>query len=52
MAPNRYTELFFLDEATGLAAGHRPCANVSMADLLLFATRGSRGIPGSPGPDE
>jgi hypothetical protein len=25
MAPNRYTELFFLDEATGLAAGHRPC---------------------------
>jgi hypothetical protein len=25
MAPGRYTELFFLDEATGLAAGHRPC---------------------------
>jgi hypothetical protein len=25
MMPNRYTELFFLDEATGLAAGHRPC---------------------------
>jgi len=25
-APNRYTELFFLDEATSLAAGHRPCA--------------------------
>ncbi|MFO0959257.1 MAG: hypothetical protein U0800_17805 [Isosphaeraceae bacterium] len=25
MAPDRYTELFFLDEATGLAAGHRPC---------------------------
>src|SRR5262249_29835791 len=25
MLPNRYTELFFLDEATGLAAGHRPC---------------------------
>jgi hypothetical protein len=25
MAPRRYTELFFLDEATGLAAGHRPC---------------------------
>ena len=24
--PNRYTELFFLDEATSLAAGHRPCA--------------------------
>jgi hypothetical protein len=25
-APHRYTELFFLDEATSLAAGHRPCA--------------------------
>lgn len=27
MAPGRYTELFFLDEATALAAGHRPCGN-------------------------
>ena len=26
MSPNRCTELFFLDEATALAAGHRPCA--------------------------
>ena len=26
MTPSRYTELFFLDEATALAAGHRPCA--------------------------
>ena len=26
MAPGSYTELFFLDEATALAAGHRPCA--------------------------
>lgn len=25
-SPNSYSELFFLDEATGLAAGHRPCA--------------------------
>jgi hypothetical protein len=24
--PGRYSELFFLDEATSLAAGHRPCA--------------------------
>jgi hypothetical protein len=24
--PNRYTPLFFLDEAVSLAAGHRPCA--------------------------
>ena len=26
MTPGRYTELFFLDEAVSLAAGHRPCA--------------------------
>lgn len=25
MQPGRYTELFFFDEATALAAGHRPC---------------------------
>ncbi len=32
MAPGRYTELFFLDEATALAAGHRPCAECRRAD--------------------
>ena len=26
MSPRRYTELFFLDEAVALSAGHRPCA--------------------------
>lgn len=26
MPPGQYTSLFFLDEATALAAGHRPCA--------------------------
>lgn len=26
MTPGRYTRLFFLDEATALSAGHRPCA--------------------------
>lgn len=25
MSPRRYTELFFLDEAVAIAAGHRPC---------------------------
>jgi len=25
MSPHHYTELFFLDEATALSAGHRPC---------------------------
>jgi hypothetical protein len=28
MAPGQYTELFFLDEATALAAGHRPAPSV------------------------
>ena len=36
MAPNRYTELFFLDEATGLAAGHRPCAECRRGRFLAF----------------
>ncbi len=36
MAPRRYTELFFLDEATALAAGHRPCATCRRADYRAF----------------
>jgi len=36
MAPGRYTELFFLDEATALAAGHRPCNDCRREDLRLF----------------
>ena len=36
MSPNRYTELFFLDEATGLAAGHRPCAECQRAGYGEF----------------
>jgi hypothetical protein len=36
MSPNRYTELFFLDEATALAAGHRPCAECRHAAFLAF----------------
>jgi hypothetical protein len=36
MAPNRYTELFFLDEATGLAAGHRPCYECRRARFNEF----------------
>jgi len=36
MTPNRYTELFFLDEATALAAGHRPCAECRHARFLEF----------------
>jgi hypothetical protein len=34
--PNHYTELFFLDEATALSAGHRPCGTCRRADLKRF----------------
>src|SRR5215475_3601741 len=36
MTRGRYTELFFLDEATALAAGHRPCAECQRARYDLF----------------
>lgn len=36
MAPDKYTELFFLDEATALAAGHRPCAECSRQRFKEF----------------
>ncbi len=39
MTPNHYTELFFLDEATALAAGHRPCAECRRADYRCYRTR-------------
>ena len=34
--PGRYSELFFLDEATAYAAGHRPCAECRRADFNRF----------------
>jgi hypothetical protein len=37
MQPGRFTELFFLDEATALAAGHRPCYECRRADATAFA---------------
>lgn len=36
MAENRYTELFFLDEATAFAAGHRPCYECRYPDAKSF----------------
>ena len=36
LQPGRYTELFFLDEATAFAAGHRPCAECRRADYVRF----------------
>jgi hypothetical protein len=36
MQPGRFTELFFLDEATAMAAGHRPCALCRREDYVRF----------------
>jgi hypothetical protein len=36
MQPGRFTELFFLDEATAFAAGHRPCAECRREDYNRF----------------
>ncbi|HEV2572082.1 hypothetical protein [Methylocella sp. CPCC 101449] len=36
MAQRSWTELFFLDEATALAAGHRPCFFCRRADAKRF----------------
>ncbi|MBC5825069.1 MAG: hypothetical protein GIW99_10295 [Candidatus Eremiobacteraeota bacterium] len=38
MLPRSYTELFFLDEATALSAGHRPCAECRHVDYQRFLT--------------
>jgi hypothetical protein len=37
MPPGRWTALFFLDEATALAAGHRPCGYCRRPDYLAYA---------------
>jgi hypothetical protein len=34
-----YTELFFLDESTAFAAGHRPCFECRRKDAQLFAEK-------------
>jgi hypothetical protein len=36
LRPGRFTELFFLDEATALTAGHRPCAECRREDFARF----------------
>lgn len=47
MAPGQYTELFFLDEATAFAAGHRPCGTCRKEALAAFkhAWRRAQGLP-------
>jgi hypothetical protein len=49
MQPNRYTELFFLDEATALSAGHRPCFECRRRDAEHFAALWGQ-IRGWPAP--
>jgi hypothetical protein len=36
MQPGNYTELFFCDEATALAAGHRPCGQCRPLDYQRY----------------
>jgi hypothetical protein len=51
MAPGRYTELFFLDEATALAAGHRPCAECRRPDYERLVRVWEEIHPGQRGAD-
>lgn len=46
MTPGEYTELFFLNEATALAAGHRPCAYCSRTRYTAFIEAWRAGNPG------
>lgn len=46
MTPGHYTELFFLDEATALAAGHRPCAECQRPRFDLFRRTWAAANPG------
>jgi hypothetical protein len=47
LRPGRFTELFFLDEATALAAGHRPCAECRREDFLRFRQAWAETHPGA-----
>jgi hypothetical protein len=45
MMPDRWTELFFLDEATAFAAGHRPCFECRREDAQKFKSFWIQGNP-------
>jgi hypothetical protein len=51
MMPGRFTELFFLDEATALAAGHRPCALCRRPDYERLTAIWGELHPGRRGAD-
>jgi hypothetical protein len=50
MQPGHYTELFFLDEATALAAGHRPCSECRRDRYVAYLEVWARafGLAGRP----
>jgi hypothetical protein len=49
--PGRFTELFFLDEATAFAAGHRPCVLCRRQDYDRFSVLWRDAHPGERGAD-
>jgi hypothetical protein len=51
LQPGRFTELFFLDEATAFAAGHRPCALCRRDDYNRFGALWRNLHPGFAGAD-
>ena len=51
LQPGRFTELFFLDEATAFAAGHRPCALCRHSDYARFVEIWRELHPGQVGAD-
>jgi hypothetical protein len=51
LQPGRFTELFFLDEATAFAAGHRPCALCRREDFVRLGEIWRRLHQGQTGAD-
>ena len=51
LQPGKFTELFFLDEATAFAAGHRPCALCRREDYVRFQEIWRQLHPGQQGAD-
>ena len=51
LQPGRFTELFFLDEATAMAAGHRACALCRREDYNRLGEIWGRLHPGEAGAD-
>ena len=49
MAQGQYTELFFLDEATSFAAGHRPCAECRRLRYKAFLAAWQQAHGGAQG---